>query len=77
LQKQPVFNIEGQTLARYCADHKTGGMINVKSKRCEHPDCKKQPTYNIEGQTIARYCADHKTDGMISCGDYVGSSAVG
>jgi hypothetical protein len=40
-------------------------MIDVKSKRCQHEDCKTSPTYNFDGQTKAIYCAKHKEDGMI------------
>ena len=62
---RPTFNIEGQTKALYCSQHKKDGMINVKDKTCIHEGCKTQPNYNIKGQTKALYCSQHKKDGMI------------
>ena len=35
----PYYNLPGETKARYCSEHKLEGMVNVISKRCEHPDC--------------------------------------
>ena len=63
---QPIYNIEGETKALYCATHKTDSMINVKDKKCVHPGCKTRPTYNIEGETTALYCVIHKLEGMIN-----------
>ena len=31
-KKRPTYNIEGETKALYCKDHKLEGMINVVSK---------------------------------------------
>ena len=61
----PVYNIEGESTAIYCAIHKLDNMINVKDKKCMHPGCKTQPTYNIEGESTVLYCVTHKTDGMV------------
>jgi hypothetical protein len=44
-------------------------MENVKSKRCEHPDCVKQPTYNLPGETKARFCTKHRQEGMVNVKD--------
>ena len=60
---RPTFNVEGQTRALYCSQHKKDGMVNVISKTCL--ECNKQPTFNVEGQTRALYCSQHKKDGMI------------
>jgi len=49
----------------YCGDHKLEGMIDVKSKTCNHEGCKKRPCYNVEGKKKALYCKDHKLEGMI------------
>jgi hypothetical protein len=40
-------------------------MINVKSKKCTHPNCKKIPNFNYEGESIGLYCATHKVEGMV------------
>lgn len=32
--KQPTFNMDGDTKALYCSLHKKDGMIDIKSKRC-------------------------------------------
>jgi hypothetical protein len=61
---RPVFNIEGEK-ALFCFSHKSEGMVNVKHKKCIHPDCKKQPVFNIEGEFNALYCASHKLEGMV------------
>jgi hypothetical protein len=64
-KKQPVFNVEGETKALYCSQHKLEGMVNVKSKTCIHEGCKKQPVFNVEGETKALYCSQHKLEGMV------------
>ena len=63
--KQPSFNIEGQTKALYCATHKKEGMIDVKNKSCIHDGCNRRPNYNFKGYPRAIYCATHKKDEMI------------
>ena len=63
--KQPFFNHEGETTARFCGEHKEDGMVNVKSKTCENVNCKKIPVFNHEGETTARFCNEHKEDGMV------------
>ena len=40
-------------------------MIDIKHKRCEHPECKSHPSYNFEGQVKAKFCKEHKELGMI------------
>ena len=64
-QKQPAFNLEGQTRVLYCSEHKLDNMVDVKSKRCIQIGCQKHPVYNLEGQTRALYCASHKLDNMV------------
>jgi hypothetical protein len=62
----PVFNVEGETKALYCSQHKLEGMVNVKHKTCIHPECKVQPSYNKEGEPTALYCSSHKLEGMVN-----------
>ena len=61
----PYFNVEGQTKALYCFNHKLENMVDVKNKTCVHPNCKKQPTFNEEGETKAKYCSEHKLENMV------------
>jgi EsV-1-7 cysteine-rich motif len=62
---RPIFNVEGETKALYCSEHKKDGMVNVISKTCIHEGCKTRPTYNNEGETKGLYCSEHKKDGMV------------
>lgn len=50
--------------ARFCSLHKTTSMIDVRSRRCQTPDCKRQPSYGYEGKR-ACFCAAHKEEGMV------------
>ena len=40
-------------------------MIDVRHKKCIHPDCQKRATYNFEGEKNTLYCNSHKQEGMI------------
>ena len=60
------FNVAGSTKARFCANHKEPGMVNVVSKRCEREGCDSQPTFNVAGSTKVRFCASHKEPGMVN-----------
>jgi hypothetical protein len=62
---RPNFNIEGETKALYCSEHKLEGMVNILNKKCIHKGCTKRPNFNIEGQTKGLYCSQHKLEGMI------------
>jgi hypothetical protein len=64
-RKQPVFNIEGETRARYCSYHKEPGMVNVKTKTCEYDGCKTQCNFAYCNQSPS-HCAQHKLDYMIT-----------
>ena len=59
------FNFTGENFRIRCKKHKEIGMINVKSKTCEHEGCKIQPIYNFEGEIKAKFCNEHKEIGMI------------
>ena len=61
--KIPTFNLPAETTARFCADHKEAGMVDVKNRTCE--SCSKRPTFNLPGGTRARFCADHKEARMV------------
>ena len=49
---------------RYCASHKTGGMVDVVSKRCAFPRCRTRPSFNWEGRK-RKFCSSHKSNGMV------------
>ena len=59
----PVFGVEGGK-ARFCGTHKEAGMVDVKSKRCEHDGCTSQPVFGVEGGK-ACFCGAHKEAGMV------------
>ena len=64
-KKYASYNLEGQTPALYCKEHKKDNMVNVISKTCLHEDCNKRPNYNIEGKKIGLYCVKHKKENMV------------
>ena len=41
--KRPSFNIESETKALYCFEHKKEGMIDVTRKTCIYKGCKTRP----------------------------------
>ena len=64
--KQPCFNLPGNTEGIFCNDHKEEGMINVIQKNCEHEGCTKQPCYNLPTEHFGKLCATHKTTHMVN-----------
>ena len=49
---------------RFCARHKLPGMMDVRNRRCEEPDCTRQPSYGKEGQR-RQFCFTHKRPGDV------------
>ena len=39
-KKRPSFNLEGETKALYCSNHKLERMVDVKNKNCKEEGCK-------------------------------------
>jgi hypothetical protein len=62
---RPNYNVEGETKALYCSQHKLEGMVDVKHETCIHEGCKILPVFNVEGETKALYCSQHKLEGMV------------
>ena len=62
---RPLYNVDGQTKAVYCSEHKLNGMVDVIHKRCKHEGCKTRPNFNIIGKKQGLYCSAHKKDGMV------------
>jgi len=69
--KRPMYNTPGELHGIFCAEHKAGGMIDVKSRRCTGKNangtpCIKQPSYNAPGKSCGIFCAEHKANCMIN-----------
>jgi hypothetical protein len=45
--------------------HKLLGMINVRSKHCEHAGCNTTASFNDDGERGGRFCATHMLQGMV------------
>jgi hypothetical protein len=41
-------------------------MVDVKNKKCIHPNCTKLPYFNSPGQKVGLYCKPHKQKDMIN-----------
>jgi len=50
--------------ARFCKEHKSPGMIDVRSRRCNEAKCNKHPAFAMEGEK-PQFCVKHKSQGMI------------
>jgi len=61
-KKNASYNVVGLK-ARWCKEHKTPEMVNVRSKLCP---CGKQPVYNFSGESIGICCVECKKSGMIN-----------
>ena len=60
------FNLAGEKKPKFCASHKTEGMVNVVNKMCENPACAgKRATFNIVGAK-PKFCGEHALPGMIN-----------
>ena len=46
---RPNYNNEGETTGLYCSAHKKEGMVNVRDKKCIHPECEVIPIFNFKG----------------------------
>ena len=64
--KHTSFGIEGESMARFCVDHKQPDMVDIRHERCQFPSCRKQPSYTLEGESKPRFCVDHKQLDMIN-----------
>lgn len=57
--------MQGTRTAEYCATHAKDNMINVISKRCDHPGCSKHPSYGRKGSKKAEFCVAHAAADMV------------
>ncbi len=61
--KVAIFGIPGQRATR-CFAHQTTGMRDLRSRKCDHPDCDNVTAkYGHPGSTATR-CATHREPGM-------------
>ena len=66
--RQPSFNIKGESKALYCKEHKSPIMIDVTHILCAFFKCPTRPSYNFPNQP-ALYCLKHIKDGMVNVRD--------
>jgi hypothetical protein len=62
--KNATFGFEGGK-GSCCKKHAEVGMVDVKSKRCEHVGCDVQPYYDFKGGK-GRFCKEHAQVGMVN-----------
>jgi hypothetical protein len=62
--KRATFDLPGGK-GRFCVQHKTAEMVDVKNKRCEHDGCDSRPTFDLPGGK-GRFCVQHKTAEMVN-----------
>lgn len=60
-----TFGCEGDKNASFCAVHKQDGMVNIKGRRCNVPNCQHRPGFAMPGEKRGKYCATHRQPGMI------------
>ena len=67
----PTYNVEEETKALYCFEHKKDFMVDVKNKNkiCIYDFCKKRASYNYENEKKGIYCLEHILDKMINIVD--------
>jgi hypothetical protein len=54
-----VFGKQGSKIAEYCKSHSPADYIDIKSKRCIHPNCNTMANFGKQGSKIAEYCKSH------------------
>ena len=62
--KMPHFHFEGVTPPAYCKQHSEIGMVNVRSKRCQHPTRTTTPSRNVIESKKRAYCKKYAENGM-------------
>lgn len=62
-EKYASYNFQNEK-PKFCSEHKTNEMVNVKHKKCLK--CDKLPYYNLPNEKIGLYCDEHKLDGMVN-----------
>lgn len=60
----PTFNYKGLT-PKFCKNHKTPRMINMKDKKCINKNCERLAYYGFEHNTPL-FCPNHKEENMFN-----------
>ena len=63
--KRACFGKRGSKNAEYCKEHSSSDYVDVKSKRCIHPNCETQSNYGKRGSKNAEYCKEHSPSDYI------------
>jgi hypothetical protein len=64
-RKRSSYNLPTERRGRVCKQRKLGGMVEVRSKRCEHEGCAARPSFNLPTERRGRFCRAHKLEGMV------------
>jgi hypothetical protein len=67
-EKTPTFNVEGETKAVYCSEHKKENMVNVAYRhgKCKEDGCTvTYPVFNYPDKKKGEYCKKHMLKGMV------------
>lgn len=64
--KRCYFGFSNDKLAKFCAEHKLDGMVNVIDHLCETIGCEKRAGFNYLGETKKRFCNEHRLENMVN-----------
>ena len=64
--KRCYFGFSNDKLAKFCAEHKLDGMVNVIDRLCETIGCEKRAGFNYLSETKRRFCNEHRLENMIN-----------
>lgn len=59
------YNFQGLQ-SKFCFEHKTNEMVDIKNKKCIYQGCKLQSSFNYDGEKNGLYCSVHKEINMIN-----------
>ncbi|CAM9233024.1 unnamed protein product, partial [Choristocarpus tenellus] len=65
--RQPIYGNAKEQTGRpmWCPDHRPVGSFDVKTSRCQEPNCLKHPSYGFDTDRVRRRCRQHKTPEMV------------
>lgn len=64
-RRKASFNYPGVDWYKYCENHKTNTMVDVRDKSCAFESCGTFPVFNAPGKKRGKYCAKHRTETMV------------
>lgn len=60
LQQIPDVHTVWKAASRqFCSGHAKGGVVDVKNKRCRHPNSNKISSHGVDGSRTKEFCAEH------------------